>query len=234
MSIAPAGAPKLPPSTEDVSGRMYPVKIQKPETGNLISDLGHYGGLHREYRIEDLISLELKSVAAAVELAKKVNIIKDNKYATIRDILPDKDFVDGNGNIISGRAWRQPWSGFYTGPQVDTDVTVYKINRDVDFHNKVYVFWGLRYVNRGPSDTDAVTDSTSITIKDGVNTYDTWNVEGLDVNNEMYAFRPLLVKNFTDIEIKIRPKVSGGFDNIQLLGKICEPRGQTIAGSPDS
>ena len=176
-----AAGDKVPPGIQNESG-YHPIRVPKPETKNLISDLGHYGGLHAAYRTEDLIQLELKSVEVLVNLAKSVNIANEVQHLVVRDLLPDRDFRDGNGNAISGRAWVQPWSGFYE--QVETDVPIYKINRNVDYHNKVYAFWGLRYVNRGPADTDAVMSSTSMTIKDSVNTYDVWDTEALDVHKE--------------------------------------------------
>lgn len=104
----------------------------------------------------------------------------------------------------------------------------------MDYHNKVYAFWGLRYVGRGPGDPNGITDSASITIKDSVNTYDIWHVEGLDLNKEMYTFKPILVKNYVEFSVYVRPKLgsSGTFDNYQILGKICEKAGDTIAGPP--
>ena len=146
-----AGMAKTPIGNVEESG-FHSIRPPRKPTENLIMNVGHYGGLHQPYRTEDLISLELKSVEAAVKLAKSVNIVQEDAYIAVREILPDKDFVDGNGNTISGRSWRQPWSGFYT--QQDSDTIIYKINRDVDYHNKVYCIWGLRYVNRGPGDTD--------------------------------------------------------------------------------
>ena len=211
------------------SGQLYPTYV---ETGNLIKDLGHYGGLHAPYAIENLIDLELKSVQSAVKLAKQVNLANETEHLVVRDILVDKDFRDQNGNAISGRAWVQPWSGWYTS--VETDVEVYRINRDADYHNKVYVFWGLRYVNRGPADINGINSISSITWKDSSNTYDIWETEGLDIHKEMYAFKPLLIKNYVDYSIYVRPKItaSGQFDNIQILGKVCEAVGNSLMGSP--
>jgi len=224
-------APKLPPLTKDDDNKIQTTPHLN-KTGNLVNDLGHYGGLHQPYRTEDTMMLELNSVKAAVDLAKTVNLASQTDHLAVRDILPDKDFRDGNNNAISGRAWRQPWSGGYEA--VETDVRMYHINRDVDYHNKVYVIWGLRYVGRGPGDEAGVTDSASITIKDSTNTYDVWHTEGMDLNKEMYAFKPILVKNYVDFSIYVRPKLqsSGAFDNYQLLGKIVEPAGETIMGSP--
>ena len=105
---------RLPLEHVEESG-FHSIRPPRKPTENLIMNVGHYGGLHQPYRTEDLISLELKSVEAAVKLAKSVNIVQEDAYIAVRDILPDKDFVDGNGNTISGRSWRQPWSGFYTG-----------------------------------------------------------------------------------------------------------------------
>lgn len=222
---------KFPPVKEE------PDKINKLETtphvdkvGNLVYDLGHYGGLHQPYRTEDTMRLELGAAKAAVDLAKRVNLASQTDHLVVRDILPDRDFMDGNNNAISGRAWRQPWSGAYE--TMETDVPIYRINRNVDYHNKVYCFWGLRYVDRGPADDEGVTDSASITIKDSVNTYDIWDTEGMDVHKEMYTFKPILVKNYTEFSIHVRPNVSGGFDNYQILGKIVEKAGDNLMGSP--
>lgn len=222
---------QLAPETEDTSGQVYPVQFKPKDSGALINDLGHYGGTHQVYRIEDMMNLELKSVDAAVRLAKAVNLGRESKHLIVRELLPDKDFVDQNGNAISGRGWRQPWSGNYT--TIEQDVPIYKINRSVDYHNKVYCFWGMRYIGRGMADPDAVTDISSITIKDSVNTYDIWPTESLDVHREMHAFKPILIKNYTEFTINVRPKNSGGFDNIMLLGRIVEPRGETIVGKVD-
>jgi hypothetical protein len=229
----PAPQKQLPPLLEQQDTK-HSIPTQPPveHTGQLVHDLGHYGGLHAPYRTEDTMSLELNAVKSAVRLAKQVNLATNTENLVVRDILPDKDFRDGNGNAISGRGWVQPASGWYEA--VETDVPVYKINRDVDYHNKVYVFWGLRYIGRGPADENAVTDSASITIKDSVNTFDVWHTEGMDLNKEMYCFKPILVKNYVDFSIHVRPKVdaSGRFDNYQLLGKIVEKAGDTVMGSP--
>lgn len=219
--------PGIPPE-EPI--KYYPTLSRQKDVGNLIYDLGHYGGLHQPYRTEDLIALELNSVKSAVKLAKEVNLANQTDHLTVRDIFPDLDFRDGNNNAITARQWRQPWSGAYD--QLETDIQVYRINRSVDYHNKVYVFWGLRYVDRGPADDEGVTDSSSMTIKDSVNTYDIWQTEGMDVNQEMHCFKPILVKNYVEFSIYVRPNVSGGFDNYQILGKVVEQAGNTVMGSP--
>ena len=224
---------KLPPIKEE-SDKINKFEITPPvnKVGNLVYDLGHYGGLHQPYRTEDTMRLELGAAKAAVDLAKQVNLASQTDHLVIRDILPDKDFRDGNGNEITNRGWRQPWSGHYE--LVEQDVQVYRINRNVDYHNKTYVFWGLRYIGRGPADEEPVTDSASMTIKDSVNTYDVWHTEGMDLNKEMYAFKPILVKNYVDFSIYVRPKFlsSGNFDNYQILGKVVEKAGDNLMGSP--
>ena len=233
MSARTAPHKAIPPGIEkDEPITFHPVKYKEKEVGNLVNDLGHYGGLHNPYRTEDTMALELNSVKAAVSLAKEVNLANQTDHLTVRDILVDKDFMDGSNTAITARRWQQPWSGHYE--TVETDVQVYRINRSVDYHNKVYVFWGLRYINRGPADDQPVTDSASMTIKDSVNTYDVWQTEGLDINKEMYCFKPILIKNFVDFSIYVRPKFgsSGNFDNYQILGKVCEPAGNTIMGPP--
>jgi len=233
MSASARTAPqtKIPPLTEQEKPE---IQTHPPteRTGDLVHDLGHYGGLHSEYRIEDKITLELTAVQSAVKLAKDVNLAQQTEHLVVRDILVDKDFRDGNNNEITTRRWIQPCSGHYEIEE--TDLQIYRINRSVDYHNKIYCFWGLRYVNRGPADDQPVTDSASVTIKDSTNTYDVWQTEGLDVNKEMYCFKPILIKNYVDFSIYVRPKFgsSGTFDNYQILGKVVEAAGNTVMGSP--
>lgn len=222
---------KIPPGIPPEEPlKYYPTLSRQKDVGNLIYDLGHYGGLHQPYRTEDLIALELNSVKSAVKLAKEVNLASQTDHLVVRDLIPDLDFRDGNDHAIANRGWRQPWSGFYQS--VESDLQVYRINRSVDYHNKVYVFWGLRYINRGPADEDPVCDSSSVTIKDSVNTYDVWTTEGLDVNKEMHVFKPILVKNYVEYSIYVRPKTSGASDNYMILGKVVEQAGNTVMGSP--
>ena len=81
-----AAGDKVPPGIQNESG-YHPIRVPKPETKNLISDLGHYGGLHAAYRTEDLIQLELKSVEVLVNLAKSVNIANEVQHLVVRDLL---------------------------------------------------------------------------------------------------------------------------------------------------
>ena len=215
-----------------------PASMQKPSSGYYIpianidlNQLGAYGGLHLPYNQLQIQELERYATQRATQLAIQTNIVTNINRLTARDVLPDKDFVDIAGNTITSRGWRQPWSGTYE--TTETDLTVYKINRTVDYHTKTYAFWGVRLVNTGPGREGGVTDAASITWKDNVNTLDVWHVEALDTNQELYTFKPIVIKNFTDITVSVRPKItgSGQFDNFQLMGKVIEPRGNTIVGS---
>lgn len=217
-------------STREPSGvKLVPTKSVGNITPN-IDKIGIWGGLHLPFdnaNIKNAQYIEQTTVDTMVKLAERRNITKSTKDIAIRDILPDVDFIDGNENTISGRAWRQPWSGHYEA--VDSDVLTYKIDRTVNYHNKMYGFWGIRTVDDGIYNA---VNSTSITWKDSVNTYDIWNVEGLSKNSEMFTFAPIIVQNYVEFSIYVRPKASGVFDNYQFLGKVLEPRGENIIGSP--
>jgi hypothetical protein len=103
----------------------------------------------------------------------------------------------------------------------------------VRYDRKVYVFWGLSYVNVGNSRTSSIIDTASIIFTDGANnTYDVWSPQGLDVNPRLIAFAPIVYPNTRICKIKFLPKFagSGASEYIQLDGRVIEPEGDTVQG----
>jgi hypothetical protein len=193
-------------------------------------------GLTPFLTIGRLQKLEEYGIQTALKQAKADLLSPTYQGLVARDILIDQDFIDGNNNTISRRDWRAPVSGNYTASLTDT--TVYKTSTDVKSNLKVFVFWGVQVVNAAEGRLNAVTETASITWKNASNSalYDIWQLEGLDIHNTLYTQTPLIYSARESIRIDYFTKAaaSGSFDNLQLLGKVIEPKGQTIKGVPGS
>jgi len=193
--------------------------------------VGFVGGLRSHILPEEIVKLEKQGIQMALAEAMNSAIAPTMAGLAVRDFKPGTDFEDGNDMPIKMENWRQPWSGFYNNTSGESEI--YRTNKDVDYDKKVVAIWGVRYVNCGPGRLGNVVNTSLITFKDSAgNTYDTWQVEGLDVHPELYAFTPIIFSNTRQLRIFHYPKIgeSGSFDNIQLVGKIIERRGDNVNG----
>ena len=197
----------------------------------VLEQIGFTGGLRSEILPEERVNMEKAGIQMAIAEARQSAIAPDIAGLAVRDIIPDIDFEDVNDNPVQQREWRQPWSGFYSNNSGEFEV--YRTNKDVNYDKKVITIWGVRYVNSGPGRLGNIVNAAAITFKDSAgNTYDVWQIEGLDVQRELYAFTPIVFSNTRQIRIFFYPKsnASGGFDNVQFLGKIIERRGDQVNG----
>lgn len=193
--------------------------------------VGFVGGLRSHILPEEIIRLEKLGMQLTLSEALKSAISPAVEGLATRNFQVDVDFEDGNDNTIQMKQWRQPWSGAYSSTSGEFEV--YRTNKDVDYDKKVIGIWGVRYVNSGPGRLGNIVSTSVITFKDSAgNTYDTWGVEGLDVQTELYAHTPIIFTNTRQLRIFHYPKIgeSGSFDNIQLLGCVCERRGDNVNG----
>lgn len=193
--------------------------------------VGFVGGLRSHILPEEIIRLEKLGLQLTISEALKSAISPSIEGLATRNLIPDIDFQDGSDNTIQGKEWRQPWSGFYNNTSGEFEI--YRTNKTVDYDKKVIGIWGLRYVNTGPGRLGNIVSTSVITFKDAAgNTYDTWQVEGLDVQKELYSFTPIIFSNTRQLRIFHYPKIgeSGSFDNIQLLGCVAERLGDQVNG----
>jgi hypothetical protein len=151
----------------------------------------------------------------------------------VRDILPDLDLLDKNGNAVGKRAWVQPWSGAYNIEEAD--VQVYQTGVTSKNDRKVIIIYGVKETNNGPGRTSTALNASSITWKrSNVKTIDIWQIESLDTTIEGVAIArtPLLFKKSDVARVDMRPKTgaSGGTDNLIFLGKTIEPLGENLVG----
>jgi hypothetical protein len=196
-----------------------------------LEQVGFVGGLRSHILEEEIVKLEKQGIQMALAEAKNAAIAPDIAGLAVRDFLPGDDFEDGNDNPIQMKNWRQPWSGFYANSSGEFEV--YRTNKDTDYDKKVIGIWGVRYVNSGPGRLGNVVSTSEVIFKDSAgNTYDRWQVEGLDVHTELYSFTPIIFTNTRQLRIFHFPKIgaSGSSDNIQLIGKVVERRGDNVNG----
>lgn len=196
-----------------------------------LEQVGFVAGLRSHILPEEIVKLEKLGLQMILSEALKAAISPAVEGLATRNIIPDIDFQDGLENPIQMREWRQPWSGFYSNTSGEFEV--YKTNKDVDYDKKVIGIWGVRYVNSGPGRLGNIVSTGVVTFKDSAgNTYDVWQVEGLDVKYELYAHTPVIFNSSRQLRIFHYPKIgeSGSFDNIQLLGAVCERRGDNVNG----
>ena len=196
-----------------------------------LESVGFVGGLRSHILPEEIVKLEKQGIQMALTEATNAAISPGLEGLAVRDFKVGTDFEDGNDNPIQMLHWRQPWSGFYSSTSGEFEC--YRTNKDTDYDKKVVAIWGVRYVNSGPGRLGNIVGTSVITFKDSAgNTYDTWQVEALDVKTELYAFTPIIFSNTRQLRIFHYPKVeaSGSFDNIQLIGKIVERRGDNVNG----
>lgn len=196
-----------------------------------LEQIGFVGGLRSHILPEEIVKLERVGIQMAIAEARRAALAPDIAGLASRDLQPDLDFEDVNDNAIQQKEWRQPWSGFYSNNSGEFEV--YRTNKDVDYDKKIVAIWGLRYVDSGPGRLGNIVNAAAVTFKDSAgNTYDTWQVEGLDINPELYAFTPIIFSNTRQLRIFNYPKSSnsGGYDTIQFLGKVIERRGDTVNG----
>lgn len=196
-----------------------------------LEQVGFVGGLRSHILPEEIIRLEKLGLKLTVAEALKAAVSPAIEGLSTRNLIPNVDFEDGSDNPIQMKNWRQPWSGTYSNTSGEFEV--YRTNKDVDYDKKVIGIWGIRYVNSGPGRLGNIVSTSLITFKDSAgNTYDSWQVEGLDVQTELYAHTPIIFTNTRQLRIFHYPKIdkSGSFDNIQLLGAVCERRGDNVNG----
>jgi len=208
-------------------------KLQSTKERIRFQRIGLQGGLFVGFTQIDIRSLEDAVVRYVAAQAIEDGLATTEEQLAIRDILPDLDFEDKNGNTITKREWVQPTSGAYNA--TDTDVTVYLTNKDVDNTQKVYCFYGIRATAVGPGMTGSALDISSIQFdRSNSKTIDIWDVEQIDSVPDRvgYARTPILFRKGDNAAVKFRPKAasSGGSDNLILLGKVAESLGKLVNG----
>lgn len=195
--------------------------------------IGLQGGLFVGFTQIDVRALEDAVVKYVTAQAIEDGLGNTEEQLAIRDILPDIDFEDANGNTITKRQWVSPVSGAYNSEEAD--VVVYNTNKDVDNNLKVYCFYGVRATATGPGDTGTALNISSITFdRTNSKAIDIWQIEQIDTVPDRvgYARTPILFRKGDNAQLKYRPKTgaSGGTDNLILLGKVAESLGKYVNG----
>ena len=189
------------------------------------------GGARALFNPDDVWAIEQETMNLCVQIALNRNLATTTRGLIIRELIPDIDFRDQNGNVVAKREWRQPWSGSYA---TSGSVAVYQTNSNVEYHKKIYGFYGARLTDSGPGRTGTNVNSAQIVFRDANNPRDLITLEGIDATQEScLIFRqPLTYQDSQTLKIDMWPKTtaSGTFDSIQLLGCVVEVNGANIVG----
>jgi hypothetical protein len=190
------------------------------------------GGARALFNPDDVWAIEEDTMNKSVELALNRRLATTAKGLVVRELIPDVDFRDQNNLHIDKREWRQPWSGSYSA---SGNVAIYQTNQNVDYHKKVFGFYGARLTDAGPGRPGTNVNATEIIFRDANNPRDIISLEGMDATQEsLIIFRqPLIYQDSQTLKVDMYPKstASGTYDSIQLLGVCVEVVGATIVGS---
>lgn len=194
---------------------------------------GIIGGVYAGFTVVDIRAMEDAVVRYGLAEAILDGLATTEEGLAVRDILPDLDLLDKNGNAVGKRQWAQPWSGSYNN--TETDVQVYQTGSVSKNDRKVLIIYGLKAAATGPGRTGSTLNATSVTWKrSNVKTIDIWQIEPLDTTIEgvVIARTPLLFKKSDVARVDMRPKstASGANDNLIFLGKCVEPLGENLVG----
>jgi len=193
--------------------------------------VGMVGGVRVDYTKSDVTRLEQRAIELGITRAYNDKISSSMNGLIVRDIIPNLDFVDQNGSGIN-RRWRWPASGGYTN--AETNLTVWQTNQSVNNDKKVYVFYGARQVDPGTGRTGTNTNTTTVEFDFSSYIVDIWTLDHIDSSQDttVLANTPIVFGKSQNMIMKVYPKTtgSGSFDCIMLLGKVIEPRGNTLQG----
>ena len=209
----------------------YTTRSQPENTSGVWSTIVRVGGSRALASPDDVWAIEVNTMQKCVELALNRKIASTSMGLITRDIQPDLDFRDQNGNHVDKREWRQPWSGSYAA---SGSVLVYQTSQLTDYQKKIYGFFGVKLTDAGTGRPGTNTNAASVTFRDQAKLRDIITIEGLDASQEsIVIFRqPIIYPDSRIIKIEMNPKStgSGSFDSIQFLGCIVETNGSHIVG----
>jgi len=215
-------------------------KLQARKDAIDVLRVGLWSGVYPMMSEIDIRALEEEVSRFVLAQALIDNISNTEGGLVCRDILVDKDLLDGSGAAITSRDWRQPVSGNYTtatGASASA-VSVYKTSRTSDNDRKTLAIWAIKFVGTGPSREHAILATNSIIWKrSDVKTIDIWPIQALETmsNALLCAKTPLLFKRGDDLNVLFVPNArmavsSSKFDQIQIHAKVAEALGANVTG----
>lgn len=207
-----------------------------------IGRIGLQAGVYAGLTPLDIRSLEDTVVRYTVAQGLLDNLAQSESSLIVRDILPDKDLLDGQAvpAAIASRDWRQPVTGNYASATglPSTKETIYMTSRLSNNDRKVISFYGLRLVGTGPFRASSILKINSlIWSRPGVKTIDIWHIQILETidGQALFGRTPLMFKRGDDAQLEAVPNASvpvgaSKFDQIAFLGKVVEASGNTMVG----
>ncbi len=220
------------PSEKGYYQHAYTTRTMTETASGMYLNVVRVGGARALFNPDDVWAIEQETMNKCVELALNRRLATTARGLVIREILPDQDFRDQNGNVVQKREWRQPWSGSYA--TISGSYNVYQTNLNSDYHRKVFGFYGARLTDAGPGRIGTNLNAASIEFRDANNPRDIITIEGIDATQEScLIFRqPILYQDSQTLKVNMYAKstASGTFDSVQFLGVCVEQNGTNIIG----
>lgn len=169
---------------------------------------------------EEVEARQEDAISSLYGHASDIPGVNNRNQAVVRDILPSEDLQIGGDNGWNGndREWIQ------SGLTGDSQNEIYTVNSNNRAQDKVYLIYGAAAVS-----ADVLT--SEIVFQDGTNaTFRRYNVETLDIVDisDVILFEEDIVYGVTQDGAIDVWATSGGTDEVILLGKVLEARGQTV------
>lgn len=216
------------------------IKLQAKKESIDVGRVGLFSGVYAMMTDIDVRALE-DSVSRYVLAQALIDNISNTEGGLVcREILVDQDLLDGSGNAITSRDWRQPVSANYTTntgakaslTQIYTTSTASRNDR------KVFGIYGLRLVGSGPGREHAVLTTNSwVWKRSDVKTIDIWPIQTLETiaQGAIYGKTPILFKRGDDMSVNVIPNArtavsSAKFDQLCILCKVAEALGANVTG----
>ncbi|MHA1833676.1 MAG: hypothetical protein ACTSV7_06755 [Candidatus Baldrarchaeia archaeon] len=164
---------------------------------------------------EEIRAIEQEVEEILIKKALEQKIATRREDVVVRDILPATDFN------WSYEYWQESVSasGYATTVSVSLPDT------------KIVLFYGAKNLNPNPK-TAAI---KFLVGKGGTKVKDIWQIEHAytEENAAVYSRDYVIYNKSEHITIQQYGRGTAGTDNLILLGKVAEPRGETIAGGSE-
>jgi hypothetical protein len=228
----------------EYGGSEYAIKLEAKARSIDITRLGHISLAKPKYISPQLFATYVRYGAAQAWID---NINNTEGGLCVRDFLLANDFLDGQGDILSGYEWQQPQTSAMGYPTSGGAMTLYTTGRACSNDRKIYFLYGIKNLKysgipRKKDEVGGVIASvggpaeiflSKIDIKRAdVMTLDIADTSLINDMGALFFQRPILFKRGDDIHIQghLKNNAMGKTDNLRPLGFVVESLGPVVHG----
>lgn len=192
-----------------------------------LQDVGLMSGTYKHLTDEDIRAVEDASRRYVAAQAILDNVATHESSLVIRDMFPDKDFLDIRDRSIDIRSWK-----VNVGPIEDDTAAefnkkiVFKTGKNCDNERKVYIIYGFQLLGKENTTNSIVIKRANVKIIDIIQTYDLQKK-----GDKVILLTPVLYQARDNAQIEfVFNNGSNGQVEIRPLGFIAESVGQSMVG----